>query len=304
MIYTLGCSMTKWRWPTWVDWLRVYSQEPVTNWAYTGYCNNQMYWLLLDRLDQIKVDDQVIIMWPRNDRIIQWYDKEWIDEYDCKGFFPDTQGKLWFGNDTPYLGMYRTHPDHMNSLTHMIINGFACILQTQQLLNSIGCRYLMSYSQNPWFDGRPTYKPTFEIKWNSKDQFTSREKETANQLLSLRPFQNILKQIDWSKFIDAPTDLNNPEQYPGIWEYYIAKKEYVIYKHDTDNHPVSLAHHDFALEKILKIDPHHGQHRKLSEQISKDSMSIDIPPLSDTEFIADPEMQLLPDNIKIILENI
>lgn len=302
MIYTMGCSMTKWIWPTWSDWLQVYDQ-PVTNWGYKGYCNNQMYWQLLDQINILTPDDHVIIMWPQNHRLINWYDQEWINNNDCLGFFPKTNGKLWFTADTPYTGMYRTHPDHMTSLSHMIISGFDTILQTQLLLDKIGCKYTMTYSQNPWLDGRPTYSPTFATKWDSKNQISSEELKSVDRILSLRPVQHLLNTINWNAFVDAPTKLTDPTLYPGIWEYYIGKKELVMYKHTTDNHPNPLAHHDWTVEKLLKLDVKTSKYRPLAKQISISAMDMSIPSFTDDDYVAPVETTMLTEQFKNLLDN-
>jgi hypothetical protein len=290
--------MTKWYWPTWSDWLSTYGQS-ITNWAFKGYCNNQMYWQLLDKAGQLQPNDHVIIMWPRNERIINWYDKEWVDKYQCEGFFPNTEGKLWFGLDNvPYMGMYRTHPDHQYSLTHSIISGFACILQTQQFLDSLGITYTMAFAQNPWVDGRPTYTPNFQTRWDHIMYLSKKELELSNNLLKIESLRTVLNSIDWTVFVDAPKDIDDPTTYNGIWEYYISKKEYMIYKHDVDNHPTVLAHHDWAVEKILKKLTKNAQYRKLAKELSIESMSMDIPKFTSTDYVAGVDAQLLDEKFR------
>jgi hypothetical protein len=45
--------MSKWYWPTWVDWLRVYD-KPIINLANKGYGVDIIYWQILKYLDKIK----------------------------------------------------------------------------------------------------------------------------------------------------------------------------------------------------------------------------------------------------------
>jgi hypothetical protein len=281
--------MSKWYWPTWPDWLKAYGED-VTNYAYKGYCNNQMYWQILDKLKQFDNNDHIIIVWPRPDRQVTWYDREWIDKNDVKGFFPDTQGKLWLTKNTPYTGLYRKHPEHLSSFTDVVINGFDIILQTQLLLDRVGCKYTMAFVQNPWADTRPEYAPKFATKWQNSNGLTKSEIKTAKNILEIDAVRNTINLIDWSTFISAPEDPFNINHYAGIWEYYFNKKECVIYKHKTDNHITSLAHHDWAVENLLDAD--HNL-RGLARDISKDAMTIDIPQFTREDFVAPPETELL-----------
>ena len=289
MIYTLGCSFTKWYWPTWSDWLGTY-QGPVTNWAHPGYGNQLIHWVLLDRLDKLTPNDHVYIMWSENTRVPQWYDSEWIDRNKCEEFFP--QRKLWFSKDDAYLGLYRTHPDYQFSLSHMIIDTFRTILETQQLLNSVGVKYTMMFMCNPWQDVRPIYKPTFSLQWPEKMEFSSKDQQNADKLLKLNPIVNLLGLIDWTKFVEN-IDIFDPQSYTGLWEYYFSKKEFVLAKHNTDPHPNVLVHHDYLLEKILRQNPHKGTLRNKAKQLATELVDMSIPIWNTGNFIGSPETQFL-----------
>jgi hypothetical protein len=288
MIYTLGASFTKWYWPTWADWLDVYN-GPVTNWSFAGYGNQHIHWILLDKYKQITKDDTVIIMWATSNNNTQWYDKQWIDQYQCEGFFPKTDGKLWFTNDIPWLGMYRYHPDHDISLSQMIIGNFHTILQTQMLLEKIGCKYKMVFSQNPWLDVRPTFVPEFEYAWDKKTSITKEELATALDILKLTPVQSLLELIDWTKFVDSPIDIYDPKTYTGLWEYSFTKKEFVVQKHNTNNHPNSLIAHDYLVERIM---PQPEQHRSAAFAISTQVMDTSVPEFDPEDYVADPSKSM------------
>ena len=296
MIYTLGCSFTKWYWPTWSDWLKAY-QGPVTNWAYPGYSNQLIYWILQDRIDQLTSNDHVYIMWSEVTRVPQWYDREWVTKNDCKGFFPNANGKLWFGHED-YTGLYRTHPTHQTSLSHMIIDTFRTILETQQLLDSIGVRYTMMFMCNPWQDVRPEYKPTFELQWPKKTGFSHKDAVLAKTLLQLNPLQNVLKRIKWDNFVEKP-DLQDPESYTGMWEYYLHRKELVLLKHNTDPHPNILAHHDYLTEKILKQPPNLNKLRVSALKLAEESVNMVLPIWDTGDFIGSPDKELLNTQGKI-----
>ena len=299
MIYTFGCSATKWHWPTWADWLWAYGHD-VTNLAGKGYCHNFINWTLLDIASTITPNDHVVIMWPNNHRIVQWYDREWVDEYDCEGFFPKTQGRLWFSQDTPYLGLYRTHPDHDISRTHGLAYSWYSIFQAQLLLESIGCQYTMTWSQNPWLDARPTYKPHFQTRWNMLNQISDQEYEHAVRVMQLSPVRQLLEKINWNAFVDPPQDIYDPSYYRGMTEYNISKKEFVLYKHETDHHPVSIAHHDYAWNHILKQKTS-GDLRDLALRISEEARTMPIPAWTEQDYVAPVGSEVLDPTFKNLL---
>ena len=76
MIHAFGDSMTKYPWPCWPEWLGKYSGQSVNNLGYPGYGNGNHYWNLVDIISDIKSDDQVIMMWSQNHRIISWYERD------------------------------------------------------------------------------------------------------------------------------------------------------------------------------------------------------------------------------------
>jgi hypothetical protein len=292
MIYTFGCSATKWYWPTWADWARVYL-GPVTNLGFKGYGNQNIYWNLVAYRERITKDDTVYILWTQNHRIALWYDREWIDDKDCLGFFPNTQGQLWFTAGTPYMGLYRTHPEHQTSFANIIIDKLKTIYDTQLVLDTIGCKYLMHFAQNPWFDARPSYKPVFTPKWDTKSSLLASEAEYARKILAMPPIAALMKSIDWTKFSDPPADPFDPDQYLGFMEYYLRKKEFVIYSHESDRHPVALAQHDLLFEKFLKQDAKTARHRSAAIEISKAAMYMPIPKFTEQDFVAPAETETL-----------
>ncbi len=303
MIYTFGCSVTKWHWPTWADWLEVYNQ-PVTNLAYKGYSNDNIYWSLLQKISSITSEDHVIIMWTQNHRLSTWYDIDWINNKDIKGFFPKTNGKLWFTRSQEYLGMYRTHPDYQNSFTHLVVNLFQTIYNTQLLLEKHNCKYTMLFVHNPFLDCRPIYTPKFEFVWHKKEIISTAEIDFAKQILELDPIQTLLNLINWDNFACKPRNILEPIDYSGMWEYFFNKKEYLIYSHDHDPHPVALTHHDFALEKILKTDPKLGRHRNKAIDISQQALKMKIPEFSESDYVASPDTELLDNQFRIILNEL
>ena len=253
MIYTLGCSFTKWHWPTWSDWLVAYSDQSVTNLAYPGHTNQQIYYQLLSLTDAIGPDDTVYIAWGHSHRVSCWYDREWIDQHDVLGFFPNTQGKLWHGHES-YQGLWKCHPDYQPSVTEMIVNNWDIIFKTQLLLNQIGCTYRMMFVQNPWMDTREQHIPEYQSSWDRKDIISPEDIDRARCLMKIAPVSQMLKSIDWQKFVMESVDPTDPVSYTGIWDFMLSRKEYVVLAHDTDNHPNALVHHDWAIS-ILNTEP-------------------------------------------------
>lgn len=297
MIYIFGCSMCKWHWPTWVDWLSAYGHQ-VKNLAYTGYGSQNLYWTLLENIDDITPNDRVIMLWPHNHRIMQWYDKAWIADRDVWGFFPNEEGKLWYTEDEPWLGLYRTHPDYQQSLTQGIIDNLNIPYLAQVLLEQKGIQYTMGYTQNMWLDVRPGYQPTYKLIWPDRNKINKQELKLANDIMSLEPIKKLMSKINWENFIDVG-DPYKAGEYSGIWEYVLSKKEFIIYKHDTDQHPCPLAHHDYALEKILKIDPMSGSLRDTAIRISEDCISMEIPNM---DFIGQAKHKLLLPKFKKMMD--
>lgn len=297
MIYTLGCSFTKWHWLTWADWLAVYGNS-VTNWGYPGYSNQLIYWLLVDRIDQLTADDHVMIMWSEPNRITQWYDANWVTETDTAGFFPNNK-KLWFSNNENYTGLYRTHPDHRFSQTHNIIETFNVIYNTQQLLESVGVKYTMMFMTNPWIDTRPNYTPSFITQWDKKNSMSADDIHRMDEILNLSPVQKILDKINWSKFVNTP-NINNPKSFLGLWQYYIERKELFLSSHKTDLHPTILAHHDFLIEKILNQELSTSRFRETAKKLTKENIDMHIPAWTQHDFIGDVDSTLLDQKFKYV----
>ena len=302
-MYVLGCSMSKWYWPTWADWLQVYSGA-VTNLANKGYGNQNIYWTLVDHSDKITKNDTVNIMWAENHRLDLWYDSEWINSNDVMGFFPETSGKLWFSEEVLYTGLYRTHPEFYTSFTNMVIETLQVIFQTQLLLERIGCNYVMHSSKNLWCDGRPVFLPRYQTTYQHKHGISEEELKIINDIVSLSPVRKLIGLIDWSKFLCNISNPYDAKQSNGIWEYYTNNKEYVTIKHDTDYHPNSLAYHDYTLEVVLKKNPKDGIYRDIAKQISVDAMKYPVPSFTDDDYVIPPYVELLDQKYKSILENL
>ncbi len=301
MNYAFGCSTNKWYWPSWVDWYEVYIGN-ITNFAFVGYGNQNIYWSIMDKIDTFTPNDHLYITWTQNHRITLWYDIEWINQKDCLGFFPDTNGKLWHTQKTPYRGMYRTHPDQYTSLTNMIIEQFPIILQTQMLLDKHNIKYTMMFAYNPWTDCRPIFKPKYTLLNVKRNGMFKHEIKMAKDIMTITPVKNLLNQIDWTNFIDAPADILDPTAYLGIFDYALSNKEFVLYSHTSDLHPSPLTHHDFLLEKIMKADPSTGRHRNIAKKMSIDCMNIPLPEqLEQHQYVAEPEETLLNKKFKQIL---
>jgi len=273
MIYTLGCSFTKYYWPTWSEWLGHYTQSPVSNMAYPGFTNTLIYNQILSRYQYIAQDDTVYIMWTGANRNCSWYDQEWIKHNNLNSWFPDPTGHLWFTGQ-PWQGLYKTHPNFEPSLTHMLVDTFDIIFKTQKLLESRGCNYHMMFWQNPWLDTREQRHPRYVMKWNTKQYISKPEVQNAKDIMCLIPVQQLLQLIDWTKFIDAPADINDPATYRGLWEFLLDSKELVANNHSRDPHPNTLCHHDWTVQKIININ---GHSRSKAQTIADQAQNMVIP---------------------------
>ena len=162
----------------------------------------------------------------------------------------------------------------------------------------------MHSAKNLWTDGRPKFYPRYQTTYQAKDDITTNEITIIKNITKLNPVKNLINLIDWTKFINPPADPFNPKQYAGIWEYFINNKEYVVLKHDTDHHPNTLAHHDYALEKILGQDPKKGKHRTAAKQIAEETMHIPIPEFTDNDFVINPAVEILNTKYVNLLESL
>jgi hypothetical protein len=292
MIHVFGDSLCKYFWPTWPNWIEKYTGEEVNNLSYPGYGAGNVYWNLIDAIPNITPTDKVIIMWTQNHRIVQWYEREWIDKKDALGFFPNNDGKLWFGED--YLGLYRTHPDHLHSFTDGVIQLFNFILNAQLLLESKNIEYQMVFSCNPWIDNRPAYEPKFKVnvhKWFENEKIKEDEIRHATKVLNLSPVKNIVNSIKWDKFFETPDNPFNPKEYGNFWDIQTERvKEYVAVQHERDCHPSPLVHHDYAV-KLLGIEKPHL--RDLAIKVAEDAITTPIPDFQDEDFVAPPTRHIL-----------
>jgi len=274
MIYTLGDSFTKWYWPTWSDWLAKYLDQPVTNLAYSGFTNELIYYQLMNLKSQLTKTDKIYIMWTGSNRVCEWYDREYVTQNNCAGFFPPTNGKLWFTTKTVWQGLYKTRPDRAPSLTEMIIDNFDIVLKTQWLLDSVGCDYQMMFWQNPWLDTRDTFVPTYQSTWEQRQGITKSELQNAMDILDLPLVCNMLQSINWQKFAGAPGDITNPRQYQGLREFVTSDRELVLLNHNSDPHPNTLAHHDWTVRYLAGGANHH---RELAHQLAVSTQNLPIP---------------------------
>jgi len=289
MIYTLGDSFTKWYWPTWSDWLGKYLDQPVTNLAYSGFTNELIYYQLMNLKSQLIKSDKIYIMWTGSNRVCEWYDKEYVDQQDCAGFFPPTNGNLWFTAKTPWQGLYKTRPDHLPSLTEMIINNFDIVLKTQWLLDSVGCDYQMMFWQNPWLDTRDTFVPIYQSNWEQRQGITKSELQNAMSILDLPLVSNMLQSINWQRFACAPDNRTNPRQYLGLREFAMSDRELVLLNHNSDPHPNTLAHHDWTVRYLVGGANHH---RDLAHELAVSTQDLPIPNYDFVECIVGSGIQL------------
>lgn len=290
MIYTFGSSLTKYYWPTWADWLQVY-KGPVTNWGYNGYDVTKVYWTLVDKLKYLSKDDEVYIMWPGNTTLSVWYDDEWIKKNQCRDFFPNRHGDLWYTTHIKWQGLYKQHPEHQPSFIHLLINNLQCIINAQLLLDKIGCKYTMLFNLNPWVDIRPEYGNQYKTVWDSILNINEDILQPAYTALDISPVQTLINMMNLDNYIGVPADPSKLCNYQGIWEYDISNKEYVVLKNPKDMHPTAVSHHDYLLEKILKVDPLSGMHRQLALAISKQCTTMNLPAWQTEDYTATPDTE-------------
>jgi len=253
MIYTYGCSFTKWRWSTWSDWLEKYTRQPVTNFAWPGNFNQMMLYQILST--DITKDDTVYIMITHPNRTAHWYDEDFIEKHYIKGQIPESATGLPVAN-TQNFGFYRHVPDQDPSLTEMYINNWHIIYQIQKVLDSTGCDYKMMLHQNPWHDSRPILKPKWECTWfNKPNTLSKKDYKIAKSIMAIPAIKKLLSLIDWSKFNFEDFDVNDPNSFYGLQDYQLERMDLLEYQHSVDRHPAPIVAHDYLTKHILGIEP-------------------------------------------------
>jgi hypothetical protein len=266
---------------------------PVTNLGYTGYDGHMTYWTVLDHIKQLTKEDEVYIMWPGLTTLSVWYDDEWIAKNDCRGFFPNAEGNLWFTRDIPFQGFYKQHPDFSASFTQLVVQTLQCMLNAQMLLESVGCKYTMLFNINPWVDIRPVYGEKYTTIWDTILNITDDSVLIAKNILKMSPVRQLFDMIKWENCIGVPDDREDLKNYRGLWEYDVSNKEYFSLKNGNDMHPSTLAHHDYLLEKILHQDPYAGAYRNRAIEIAEQCSNMTMPKFETKDNIATPNMPLL-----------
>lgn len=126
-LFTFGCSLTEFAWPTWADILgREF--DYFENWGKNGTGNSYQLYSLSEchKRNVITKDDTVIIMWTSIDREDRWKDGSW-----------QSHGGVYNGQE-PFSGDYvKTFADP----TGYLIRDMAVISATSRLLDSINCRW-------------------------------------------------------------------------------------------------------------------------------------------------------------------
>ncbi len=266
MIYTYGCSFTKWRWPTWSDWLENYTNKKVTNFAWPGNSNQTILYQILST--NITEHDTVYIMLSANNRTGQWYDPEFIENQKLQDQLPAVVLPI---ANTPNFGYYRHTTNWTPSLTEMYISNWHTIYQIQTVLDRTGCNYKMMFWQNPWHDVRPVLKPKWQLTWFDKGSNLSKKEITlAKNVLDIPSIKRLLTLIDWTKF-NIKVDIDDPSSFTGLWNYQTERVDLLEYQHPVDRHPSPILHHDFLVDHILDIEPDLAIRNKALDQ-SKSSL--------------------------------
>ena len=76
LVHTIGCSFTKWIYPTWSDYIAKHYDAEVRNLGFSGTGNS----IIKKKLYTIEKSDHVFIMFSGRDRQVQGIDKDCINE--------------------------------------------------------------------------------------------------------------------------------------------------------------------------------------------------------------------------------
>ena len=237
-VHTIGCSFTKWLYPTWADYMSQHTDLEVINLAATGHGNDA----IKQHLYTVDLSDHVFIMFSGYDIYIYGVDNKWLKENIFSDYQKNTKVKksidndlyLYFCNKNPLSGFIagRYIDGTKYSDFHYYIKMLENIYDCQNYLQLKKIDYTFCLWQG-------FYNDLKEIK--AIDQ----PKNNLETIEKNKLYRTIFDAIDWKKFVEPITN--------GLWEHVSSDKILVEVQSPIDMHPSSLCHFSYFKKHIKPI---------------------------------------------------
>ena len=259
-IHTIGCSFTKWIYPTWSDYIQKHYDAEVHNLGFSGSGNN----IIKKKLYTINESDHVFIMFSGNDRHVQGIDSDFIRDNAKKNetninILNDLKSdtRSWFKNLAPISAFVNSKSvtKHKTSKFHNYCQMLEEIYDCQNYLQVKGIDYNFSLWQG---------------FYNDLSELRALKQKTANhdEYMENPIYNKIFTSINHDRFFQ------NIKK--GLWEHIISNKALVAVQSKVDMHPSTLCHFDYfktyikpILDKKIpnknNIDHLYAQSKKFSE---------------------------------------
>lgn len=229
-LVTLGCSFTKYDWPTWADWLGS-GYDKYYNYGSGGCGNRYIFHAFNDALSKGLID-------KNTDVVIQWSSCLRDDRMD-----PHTTS--WYGGGGVYFSDYYTQ-----EYRDRFFNPYQIVLETINYINSIKflldvkrINYCMFFMLNPW-DGKFLGEP-----WDTQMEDVIPRKD----FISIKRLFNELKEKISGNFIDESLTFFQLDNQKG--RYYSYQPEDEKAELPLDGHPGPLTHYEYMQSNILPYFP-------------------------------------------------
>ena len=260
-VHTIGCSFTKWIYPTWSDYIQKHYNAEVHNLGFSASGNN----IIKKKLYTIDKSEHVFIMFSGRDRHVQGIDGDFIrDNIDNSEINSNilnnikSETQSWFKNLAPMSAFVNTKSitKHKTSKFHDHCQMLEEIYDCQNYLQAKGIDYNFSLWQGFYND------------LSNPRNFLLKPRMNHDEYMKNPIYHKIFTSIDHGRFFQ---DIKK-----GIWEHMIGNKALVAVQSTIDRHPSTLCHFDYFktyIKPILdkkfpykdNIDHLYAQAKKFSE---------------------------------------
>ena len=238
LVHTIGCSFTKWIYPTWSDYIAKHYDAEVRNLGFSGTGNS----IIKKKLYTIEKSDHVFIMFSGRDRQVQGIDKDCINEninnYEINtsilhSIKSDTQH--WFLNSIPLSAFVnkKSVTKGVTSKFHDHYQMLEDIYDCQNYLQAKGIDYNFSLWQGFYND------------LSKKRNFLLQRHMNHDDYMKNSIYHTIFTSIDHDQFFQ------NIKK--GLWEYMLDHKDLVEVQSTVDMHPSTLCHFDYFKTYIKPV---------------------------------------------------